>query len=148
MTLRALAAIPPFTRIPIVVSVAALLATASPATAATITYVDAGRGEAEFVTGAGTLTITLTDLVVNPGSVGDNISGLGFTIDDPSVGASLLSQTGVLRTVPNSGVFTDSAGAQALYWNLDASTLFLSALGTPRPGDNPPDETILGAPGA
>ena len=40
------------------------------------------------------------------------------------------------------------ATPQSLYWNFDASTLFLSALGTARPGDNAPDETIIGAPGA
>ena len=64
---------------------------------------DAGRGQADFVTGAGTLTITLTNLVVNPGGVADNISGLGFTID-PSAGATLTSQSGVLRTVSDGGV--------------------------------------------
>jgi PEP-CTERM motif-containing protein len=120
----------------------------TPALAATITYLDAGRGEADFVTSTDTLTITLTDLVVNPGSVADNISGLGFTIDDPSIGAALLSQTGVLRQVNASGTYLDLDGGatQTLYWNFDGSTLFLSALGTGRPGENPPDETIIGDP--
>jgi PEP-CTERM motif len=120
--------------------------------AATVQFVDAGRGQADFTTGAGTLTITLTDLVVDPGSVADNISGLGFTID-PSAGAALLSQSGVLREVygggpSTTGTYTDLFGgaAQTLYWNFDASTLFLSALGTGRPGEQPPDETIIGAP--
>jgi hypothetical protein len=36
--------------------------------------------------------------------------------------------------------------AVPLYWNFDASTLFLSALGTSRPSGSPPDETIIGAP--
>ena len=58
--------------------------------AATIQFVDSGRGQADFTTGAGTLTITLTNLVVDPGSVADNISGLGFTID-PAAGAALVS---------------------------------------------------------
>jgi hypothetical protein len=126
----------------------AFLSVAPKARAASFTYVDAGRAEADFVTGAGTLTITLTDLVVNPGSVADNISGLGFEIDDPTIGAALTSQTGVLRQVNASGTYLDLNGGatQTLYWNFDASTLFLSALGTGRPGDNPPDETIIGDP--
>ena len=120
--------------------------------AATVQFVDAGRGQADFTTGAGTLTITLTNLVVDPGSVADNISGLGFTID-PAAGAALVSQTGVLLEVygggPNTdGTYTELFGGapQTLYWNFDASTLFLSALGTGRPGEQPPDETIIGAP--
>ena len=126
------------------IAVGALLVVSRPVRASSITFVDADRGRAVFVTGAGTLTITLTDLVVNPGSVADNISGLGFEIA-PSAGASLKSQTGVLRQVNENGTYTDLP-ATSLYWNFDASTLFLSALGTRRPGDNPPDETIIGAP--
>ena len=127
-----------------------LIGFAHPAQAATVTFVDAGRGEADFTTGAGTLTITLTDLVVNPGSIADNISGLGFDIA-PSAGAALTSQTGGLRSVNGgavTGTYVDLFGGadQTLYWNFDASTLFLSALGTARPGGLPPDETILGAP--
>jgi len=132
------------------VVVGALLLLSRPAAASTITFVDAGRGQAEFVTGPGTLTITLTDLVVNPGGVADNISGLGFDIA-PSAGASLASQTGVLRHVYGgavTGTYTDLFGGAAvpLYWNFDASTLFLSALGTARPLGNAPDETIIGTP--
>ena len=125
-----------------------MLAVTQSARAATITYVDGTRAEADFTTGAGTLTITLTDLVEGPTGVADNISGLGFTIDDPSIGASLTSMEGVLRQVNQSGTYSDlnSGVAQSLYWNFDASTLFLSALGTSRPGGNPPDETIIGAP--
>ncbi len=120
--------------------------------AATVQFVDAGRGQADFTTGAGTLTITLTNLVVDPGSVADNISGLGFTID-PATGAALVSQSGALLAVYGGGPATDGTytelfgGApQTLYWNFDASNLFLSALGTSRPGGQPPDETIIGAP--
>ena len=120
--------------------------------AATVQFVDAGRGQADFTTGAGTLTITLTDLVIDPGRVADNISGLGFTID-PAAGAALVSQSGVLLEVYGGGPGTTGTymelfgGApQTLYWNFDASTLFLSALGTGRPGEQPPDETIIGAP--
>jgi hypothetical protein len=129
-------------------AIAAVVLIPLAADASTMTFVDAGRGEAQFVTGAGTLTITLTDLVVNPSSVADNISGLGFTIDDPSIGALLTSQTGVLREVNASGTYLDLNGGATvtLYWNFDASTLFLSALGTGRPGEQPPDETIIGAP--
>jgi len=132
------------------IAVGALLVVSRPVRASSITFVDAGRGQAEFVTGEGTLTITLTNLVVNPGGVADNISGLGFDIA-PSAGASLSTQTGVLRQV-NGGpaaTYNDLFGGAAvpLYWNFDASTLFLSALGTARPsGNNPPDETIIGAP--
>ena len=136
-----------------VLALTGLLVATLPASAATFTYVDAGRGEALFTTGAGTLTITLTDLVVNPSSVADNISGLGFTIDGPSAGALLTSQTGALRQVfggapATDGTYTDLDGGaeQTLYWNFDATTLFLSALGTARPGGKPPDETILGSP--
>jgi hypothetical protein len=131
------------------IAVGALLVVSRPVRASSITFADAGRGQAEFVTGAGTLTITLTNLVVNPGGVADNISGLGFDIA-PSAGASLSTQTGVLRQV-NGGpaaTYIDLFGgvAQDLYWNFDASTLFLSALGTARPSGSPPDETIIGAP--
>jgi len=131
-----------------VFAMSGILATSQSARAATITYLDGTRAQADFTTGAGTLTITLTDLVVDPGSVADNISGLGFTIDAPSIAASLTSQTGVLRLVDASGTYSDLNGGapQALYWNFDASTLFLSALGTGRPGEQPPDETIIGAP--
>ena len=131
-------------------TIAALVLIPWAADASTVSFVDAGRGQADFVTGSGTLTITLTDLVVNPGGVADNISGLGFSIA-PSAGATLISQTGTLRQVnggATTGTYIDFNGgaAQTLYWNFDASTLFLSALGTARPGDMPPDETIIGEP--
>jgi len=127
-----------------------LLVIARPASAATITFMDGGLASAIFVTGDGMLTITLTDLVVNPGSMADNISGLGFEIA-PSAGASLVSQTGTIRQVnggDSNGTYTDLFGGAAtqLYWNFDASTLFLSALGSARPSGRPPDETIIGSP--
>src|SRR5678816_2558374 len=55
--------------------------------------------QADIVTGAGTITLTLTNLGVNPNSVAENISAFNFTLSDAAGSTSLTSMSSVGRIV-------------------------------------------------
>lgn len=83
--------------------------------AATITFVTpagsmvpdgAVNASATFTTGADTLTITLTDLLANPTSVGQLISDLDFVLSTGQTVGTLTSSSSQLITVNSNGTFT------------------------------------------
>lgn len=100
---------------------------------------------AVFTTGAGTVTVTLTNNVVDPTSVVQNISGLFFTPASGQNSGSLTSSSGKERTVNSDGSFSDGSTVST-GWSLTGSGngLLLNVLGTPEA----PKHTILGAPNA
>src|SRR4029078_2969750 len=93
------------------VAAASLLAlTAGGAQANTFTYTafnasNVAIGTATFTTSTDTLTVAISNLIVDPSSPALLLSGLGFDIS-PSTGASITSQTGTLRTVAADGTFS------------------------------------------
>jgi PEP-CTERM motif-containing protein len=129
----------------------AIAAFSSAASASSITYVTpAGSTQnglpvdasAAFVTSAGTITVTLTNLEANPTSVAQNLSDLFFaTSDGTTTSAVLSSSAGQLLTVAADGTFT-TGSTVATGWGLDAAalgTIHLDDLGFAGPA-----HTIIG----
>jgi hypothetical protein len=118
------------------------------ARAGTVTFTTASGtpAQADIVTGAGTITLTLTNLGVNPGSVAENISAFNFTLGNPAGATSLASMSSFGRIVASDGTYTDS-GPITSGWvqsMIGASTIKVDVLaGTGHAG---PAETILGMP--
>ena len=119
--------------------------------AATITYKATGtssggetqNASATFVTGAGTVAVTLNDLLSNPRSIGQNISDLFFTLSNGATSGSLTSSSGIELTVNSNGTY--STGSTVLTgWVLTSSgsSLLLEGLGA---GTEGPKHTIIGA---
>jgi len=104
--------------------------------------------QADITTGNGTITLTLTNLGVNPNSVAENISAFNFTLSDPAGTTSLTSMSSMGRIVAGDGTYT-SSGAISSGWvqsMIGANTIKLDVLvGTGHAG---PSETILGLPDA
>jgi hypothetical protein len=98
---------------------------------------------ATFTTSNGGLILLLENLVHDPVSVIQNISGIQFTVTGATTG-SLTSSSGTPRTIASNGTFVDGpAGSTDWLFSFAAGTFNLTALGA-----NGPDETIVGAPGA
>jgi len=127
------------------------LLSAGVAPATTIKYTAIGsssRGEtqnasATFVSGAGTIDITLNDLISNPRSIGQNISQLFFTLSNGVTVGSLTSSSGPEVTV--NGNKTYSMGSTVpTNWSLTSSgsSLLLEVLNT----HEAPKHTIIGSP--
>ena len=130
-------------------AVVAALALASTALGSTITFIGTGtssggnteNASAIFVTGAGTITVTLNDLLLNPQSVAQNLSDIFFTLSNGATTGTLTSSTGTELTVNSGGSF--SAGSSvATGWALTTmgSALLLEVLGTAEA----PAHTIIG----
>lgn len=116
-------------------------------TTATDAAGEAVNASASFVTGAGTLSITLQNLLVGQKSVGQNLSDLSFKISTGQTSGSITSSSGLARTVNSNKTYTDGA-AVAAGWVLSFPTggFHLDVLaGTGHAG---PAHTILGAPSA
>jgi hypothetical protein len=94
------------------------------------------------MTGAGTLSITLTDLLANPTDVGQLLSDLSFTLNTGQTAGTLASSSGQLITVAGNGSSTLGASV-ATGWVL--SGLTLDALAA---GGAGPKHLIIGPPGA
>src|SRR5262249_4151137 len=100
-----------------------------------------------FTTGIGTLHIDLTNLQVNPISIIQNLSDLGFTLSSPITGALLTASSGMERTVNADGTFTNGSSVST-GWALEGSpnptgeALRLHVLGTLIG----PAHTIIGPP--
>jgi hypothetical protein len=99
---------------------------------------------ATFTTGAGTLSITLADLLANPTDVGQLISDLFFTLSNGSTGGILTSSSGQEITVTGTGAFT-LGPTVSTGWALSPSGggMLLNVLGTPIG----PAHLIIGPPG-
>jgi hypothetical protein len=90
------------------------------------------KASVSFETGADSLTIILSDLLANPTSTGQLISGIsfGFASSIPSSGTSLTSATGPGVTVGNNGI-TTTGTIPSDAWKL--SGFHLTALGGGQP---------------
>jgi hypothetical protein len=103
---------------------------------------------AVFTTSGSTLTITLTDLLANPGNVAQLISDLSFnvTIGDLST-ATLTSGKGNERTVNGNGTYSNGSTGVNAGWVFTHSgqTALLDVLSGP--GHAGPSHLIIGPPG-
>jgi hypothetical protein len=123
-------------------SLLALSATANTYTFATPSGASARDGainaSVSFETGADSLTIILSDLLANPTSTGQLISGIsfGFAPSIPSSGTRLTSATGPGVAVGNNGI-TSTGTVPSDAWKL--SGFHLTAL-----GDGQPKGLIIG----
>jgi hypothetical protein len=137
----------------VVTAMLSLIANVSVADANIITYTTpAGatvggnpvNASAMFTTGAGTLSITLTDLLANPTDVAQLISDLFFTTSTGATAGTLASSSGTEITV-NSGGTSTLGPTVSTGWSLSgtASGLLLNVLGTP----TGPSHLIIGPPG-
>ncbi len=72
---------------------------------------------AGFTTGAGFITVTLTDTLADPRSVGQLLSGLAFTVSEGETTGTLGSSLANLRTVQKGGSFVDF-GPSSTGWAL------------------------------
>ncbi len=124
---------------------------AATANANTITF-DTGAGslnglpvdaEAVFTTGQDTLSITLRNLINDPKSVIQNLSGIRFTFDGAGTltPGSLVSSSGRERTINADRTFTDGS-AVTTGWEFSSSLLELTMLGA----SIAPKHTIIGGP--
>src|SRR5260370_3440372 len=103
-----------------------------------------------FTTGAGTLSISLTNLTVNPTSVGQNLSDLFFTLSNSALTSGTVGTDGpdqlvnVSATAPHAPI-SDATRVSGWACSFNAVTGFhLDGLG----GTFTPARTILGAPDA
>jgi hypothetical protein len=98
---------------------------------------------AMVTTSANQITILLKNLQSNPTSVVQSVSGLQFTLSTGQTSGTLVSSSGIERTVADLGVYSDGAAA-ATGWALVTvgSSLKLDALA----GANSPKHTIVGPP--
>jgi hypothetical protein len=111
----------------------------------TATGTSSGRetqhASAIFVTGAGTLTITLNNLISNPKSVGQDISGIFFTLSNGATVGSLTSSSGKELSVASNGQYSIGQPVST-GWALTSSGggFVLQVLNTPEA----PEHTIIG----
>ena len=107
--------------------------------------------EADFTTGAGTISVTLKNLLAGPTGVAECLSALTFqTSDAPGGPLGLSSSAGTLYSVAKNGTYTSSAllenQAGWVLSNPSGSILSLNVLvGTGHAG---PAHTIIGGPGS
>lgn len=108
-----------------------------------------------FITGTDTVTVWLGNLLENPASVGQALSGLAFIVYPPLApadlaSAALLSSEALWREVHRGGAFTD-LGIQPTGWALDTSGLIQPGLSLcvlcTGLGAVGPERLILGPPG-
>lgn len=131
------------------------LAVSVPVHAATIQFTTAAGatnggqpvyGEALFVTGTNSLTVTLTNLLVNPISIAQNISGITFTASSGSnVSTTTVTPTANYINVLSGGTTTSDPGPAVWTYGGTSSLYTLIWNGS---GSTTPAFTIIGAPDA
>jgi hypothetical protein len=95
----------------------------------------------------GTITVVLTNLIVDPNTVAQNVSDFSFALSGGITtggGAGSVTVAGVSRTVNSGGTFSDSgtgSTVQSTGWHNDAGLHY-----TVLAGGGQPAFTILGAP--
>jgi len=102
---------------------------------------------ANITTGAGTMTITLNNLLVNPTTVAQNLSDFSFVLSGTTSLGSLGTNTGQEITVAANGTAI-TGGTVATGWifsSPSAGSYLLDVLGA---GGAGPEHTIIGLPGA
>jgi hypothetical protein len=125
------------------VSVATLLAATVSAT--TITYQVPGEASAVITTGANTVSLTLSDLVINPTSAADNLSAFSFTLSGSPGALSITGFTDETLEISNGGSY--SIGAQVdPGWSLTTVGAMTDLDVLIGPGHAGPSQTIIGAP--
>lgn len=105
------------------------------------------NGTATFTTGNGTVHIEITNNLVNPTSVVQNISGLSFVLSSGQTVGVLSSSSGLERNVAGNRTYTDGGAPVATGWallNNVSGGLKLNVLGTAVA----PEHTIIGLPSA
>jgi hypothetical protein len=115
------------------------------ANASTATFQIAGEADATIITGLNTISVTLTDLYVNPAGVADNLSAFTFTLSTTPTSGFLSSSSGQEVTVNGPGYSTGSVVDAGWVFSLFGASTTLDVLsGTGHAG---PAHTIIGAPG-
>jgi hypothetical protein len=121
------------------------------ASAATFTYTATGSGgdgpehaQAVITTGANSITVALTSLIVNPTAAGQEVSGIQITLAGGPSTVVLTSATGQLINMDGSTA-TNVAG-NPTHWGagLSGGSIFLATAGAGAPGGKPID-LIIGA---
>ncbi len=79
---------------------------------------------ANFSVGEGSVSVAVTNLLVNPLSVGQLLSGVQFTLTSGVTTGSLSSSSALVRNVKKAGAYTDLV-AGATGWALDNTSGFL-----------------------
>ena len=95
---------------------------------------------ATFVTGPGTVTVTLNDLLANPGNVAQLISDLDFTLSNDAATGTLSSSSATQISISGHSGAIGSTGATGWVLNGVSGGLQLDALGAP----TTPSELIIG----
>jgi hypothetical protein len=96
---------------------------------------------ATFTTSDGSINIQVTNTLVNPTTIAQNISDLAFTLSSGQTSGTLSGSSGLSRTVASDGTFVDNGVVSPTAWTLDATALHLTVL-----GNGQPKQTIIGAP--
>src|SRR4029077_1289023 len=100
------------------------------------------NASAAFLTGAGTVSITLNNLLLHQKSVGQNISDLFFSLSNGATTGTLLSSSGTELTVnPNGTYSVGSAVSTGWVLTSSGSSLLLEGLGVGTQGSK---HTIIG----
>jgi hypothetical protein len=128
------------------------------ASGTTITYVTPSgsatsdgsvNASAVFVTGPGTLTITLNDLLGNPASAGQLLSNFGFSLSSALSASVSMNSSAQERTVNGNNSFTEGS-VVSTGWALQSSggsgvMLCMICPNNGTPPTNPPSHLIIGA---
>jgi hypothetical protein len=105
-----------------------------------------GEAKALVTTNNGFITIQLTDLVINPNSVIENVSAFIFTLGSTPTSDSISSSSAISRSVSSNGVggYTDN-GSVAPGWAFSSigATISLDDLAA---GGAGPAHTLIGSP--
>jgi hypothetical protein len=97
--------------------------------------------------GVGQITVVLNDLLPNPTSAGQLVSGIFFTLNTTPSSVSLSSAAGTRSNIGSGGSVSAASGAID-HWGVGVagSTVHLAAVGSDAPGGKPHD-LIIGPPG-
>ncbi len=103
---------------------------------------------ATFVTGAGTIDITLANTLNDPTAIAQNLSDLAFLLSTGQTAGTLTSSSGLERNVASNGTYTDGS-LVSTGWALETITLPFSGLRLHVLGTLiGPAHTIIGGPAA
>ena len=107
---------------------------------------DAVKAEADFTFSTNMLTLTLTNLLVNPSGVSQNITDFSFTVASATSGGTLVSASAPQSiNVASDGSFTFAGPVNPVRWSFTPSAggvFALEGLGVP----GAPANSIIGAP--
>jgi hypothetical protein len=134
----------------IALTTAALLLGAGPASAAIFNATASGTGSdgplsasATITTSLNSIAVSLSSLINNPTSAGQEVSDISFILSNTPTSLSLTSQSGVLINIGAGGTVTPVAGSPT-HWgvSLTGSTVLLETAGSAAVGGQPIDLII------